>query len=139
MENVIYIIMIAICIVSIAISTALDRGFIAGLGFVIAGVVYAVYKIILWKKQQKAEGIKKEKNNTQILLYVCSIGSILFAHIWYISLILSVPSLIVSIKEIQRTGKKSPKATMIISIIGIVYCILVYTKYITLVLKEFLY
>lgn len=62
----------------------------------------------------------------QILCYITSIASIFTAGIWYLSLILSITTIIISVKLIRKKGSMSAKATMIISILGIISCVMVY-------------
>lgn len=62
----------------------------------------------------------------QILCYITSIASIFTAGIWYLSLILSITTIVVSIRLIRKNGSASAKATMIISILGIISCVMVY-------------
>lgn len=73
----------------------------------------------------------------QIMCYITSIASIFTAGIWYLSLLLSITTIVVSVKLIKKTGSKSAKATMIISILGIVTCILVYGMTIANIVSEY--
>lgn len=63
-----------------------------------------------------------------VVCLVCSIASIMFSTIWYISLALSICSLIYSIKSIKTRGNVLAKVTTVFAIIGLVSCIFVYTS-----------
>lgn len=62
----------------------------------------------------------------QIICYIMAIASIFTAGIWYLSLILSITTIVLSVKLIRKNGSMSAKATMIISMLGIIACVLVY-------------
>lgn len=61
-----------------------------------------------------------------VVCLVGSIVSIMFCTIWYISLTLSICSLVYSIKSIKTRGNALAKVTTVFSIIGMVACALVY-------------
>ena len=82
------------------------------------------------KKPYKfSEIIDKEKIKKcyPIVLLIMAILSILTSMIWYISLTLSITSLVFSLKRIRATGSSLSKATTSIAIIGIFVCGLVYS------------
>lgn len=70
--------------------------------------------------------MKNKKDIIKIMCYITSIASIFTSGIWYLSLLLSITTIVISVKLIKKTGSMSAKATMIISILGIVSCVLVY-------------
>lgn len=74
----------------------------------------------------------------KILCYITSIASIFTAGIWYVSLILSITTIILSVKLIKKSGSMSAKATMIISILGIISCILVYGMTIASIVSDYI-
>lgn len=63
-----------------------------------------------------------------VVCLVGSVVSIMFCTIWYISLALSICSLIYSIKSIRTRGNVLAKVTTVFSIIGLVACVFIYAS-----------
>lgn len=99
----------------------------------VMGAVLLIAKLIKKSKEKKpykfSEIIDKEKIKKcyPIVLLIMAILSILTSMIWYISLTLSITSLVFSLKRIRATGSSLSKATTSIAIIGIFVCGLVYS------------
>ncbi len=101
------------------------------IGLVISGIILLIKKI-------REKGEKSGTLKAQIVCFVASIASILFGTIWYIAIALSVLALLVSSDLIKKTGNKAPKATLVLSIIGIVNCIFIYSRVISIMIYDML-
>jgi hypothetical protein len=63
-----------------------------------------------------------------VVALIMAIASVILGYFWYLAIPLGVIALIASMKKIKETGKTLPKAAMIISVIGIVHCVMVYVS-----------
>ena len=63
-----------------------------------------------------------------VVALIMAIASVILGYFWYLAIPLGVVALIASINKIKETGKMLPKVSMIISIIGIVHCVMVYVS-----------
>ncbi len=125
-----YLIALLILIITLVIAIVLDSGLIVFLGLIISAIV-AFGKMAIGSTKGK-----DKVSSIQVLCFIGSIASIFMGTIWYLGLSLGIISLIESVKLIRKTGGRMPKATMIISIIGIVSCIYIYVRTIATILYD---